>query len=142
MKQLLLLALTGRRGMTVTEAARLLGVSRQDASVTLRRARRRVDEARLTIEAFLAATAPVVRAPREAAAEEVAERLLREADAAGVKLAPGRGELVAMIRAYMAASGDGEVCIAVAPEGIPQPLDCTVLDRVERLLESLARGGG
>ncbi len=132
-KQLLVLRLRAR-GMSVSEIARRLGVTRQDVSASLRRAERSYREALETLEAYVAASSPVVvEAGEGSTVEDVAEALLREADRAGVKLALGRGELASCLRAVLrGAVVHGRlrerVCLAVSPEGVPLRVDCGLLD--------------
>ncbi len=137
-KQLLIAHLRSR-GLSSTEIARLLGVSRQDVAVAAKRARRNYMAALETIEAYLAATCPVVEAAPGEPPEEVAERLIALADKTGVKLPMGRGELAAYIRAARLIHGD-RLCLALRRDGAPVPLDCGVAERVHLLLTRVTPG--
>jgi Tfx family DNA-binding protein len=147
-KQLLVLALSAR-GVSVSRIAGLLGVSRQDVSVALRRARRNVEAARETLEAFHAAAAPVARLPPGSTLPETASIVLGAADSAGVKLGLGRSELLSVLRSLLdgLVSEDGrlteEVCIAVSPlDKLPHMVSCRLVDMVEELIRPLLGGTG
>ncbi len=136
-KQLLALRLRAE-GMSVSEIARRLGVSRQDVSASLRRAERSYREALETLGAYLAASSPVVVVAGEGSTlDDVAEALLREADRAGVRLVLGRGELAACLRAVLHGVLErgrlrGRACVAVSPEGLPVRVDCGVVEALGR----------
>ena len=137
-KQLLIAHLRSR-GLSSTEIAKLLGVSRQDVAIAAKRAQRNYTAALETIEAYLAATCPVVEAAPEEPPEEVAERLITLADKTGVKLPMGRGELATYIRAAKLVHGD-RLCLALRRDGVPTPLDCRVVERVRLLLTRVIPG--
>jgi len=126
--------------MSLAAIAEALGVTRQDVSASLRRAERAYREAIETVEAYLAASSPVVVvAERGSSVEEVAEAVLREADRAGVRLALGRGELATCLRAVLRGLLEHgrlreRACVAVSPEGLPLRVDCG-------LVESLGEAG-
>ena len=128
-KQLLLLRLVSM-GLSLSEAARRLGVSRQDASATLRRAERRYREALETVLLYAAHRGPCVRGERGETVESLAERLIEEADRAGVKLVVGKREAAALLRGLLggrASRGvlEDEACAAVEPSlGIPLVVPC------------------
>lgn len=128
-KQLRVLALASR-GLSLAQVAEALGVSRQDASVALHRARRNLEKALETLEAYYAASSPVLveAAPGETVGE-VASRLLEAADRAGVRLPLGRAEVALLLRGLLRGRLDGdrvteETCIALGPEALPLVVDC------------------
>jgi len=129
-KQLRLLRLVEAWGLGVAEAARRLGVSRQDAWASLRRARRRYREALETVLLYAAHAGPVARGEPGETVEALVDRLLREADRAGVRLRLGRLEAAALVRRLLGdAQEDGvlrrSVCVAVEPTlGIPLVVPC------------------
>jgi len=143
-KQLIVLALASRKTPTSRIAA-LLSVTRQDVSITLRRARKRIEEARKTIEAYLAASSTIVKAPCASGTEAIARLVLEKADELGVKLRVGRSELPVLLKAKLSTTprlcpGDGgEACVAITQEGLVEPVDCSIVERVEEILEKHAR---
>jgi len=134
-KQLLVLALAAR-GKTVAEIARMLGVTRQDVSAALRRARANLEKARETIEVYSAATSPLLlHVAPGTGLQELADALLREADRAGRRIPLGRAELVIYLRAVLAPRlREGrlsvETCLALDTESRPIPVDCDLADAV------------
>ena len=141
-KQLLLLALASR-GFTASEAARLLGVTRQDAAATLRRARARVRDAVETLRAHAAASGAAARAAPGEPLEALLERLLRNADEAGIRLRVSRSAALDVLRGLLEDRlSNGvlveEACAAVEPlTGLPLDVDCGLLETLEAELERL-----
>lgn len=146
-KQVLVLALR-RRGLGISEIAKLLGVTRQDVSSSIRRAERNAKKALETLEAFYAASSPVViRVDAGETLEALAEELLREADRVGIQLPLGRAELLTYLRGLLAKAIEGgrlqrPACIATGYNGLPLTIPCRLLDIVDKMAAEAARGGG
>ncbi len=144
-KQLLVLALAAC-GKSVAEIARMLGVTRQDVSTALRRARRNMERAAKTMEAYVAATSPfIVHAAAGTALLDLADELLRRADRAGRRIPLGRAELVIYLRAVLAPRlAEGrlreEACLALDTESRPVPIDCSIADAVSAVAHVALEG--
>ena len=146
-KQVLVLALR-RAGLGASEIARLLGVTRQDVSSSIKRAERNARRALETLEAFYAASSPVlVRAAPGETLEALAEQLLREADRAGVQLPLGRAELLTYLRGLLAPRlREGRLrepaCIATGPNNLPLTVPCSLVEAIEEIVKETMGGSG
>jgi len=100
-KQLTVLALHDSRGLGFSEIARRLGTTRQDAAATYRRAVANVEAAWETLVAYTLATGILVEVDKGSILDELVERVIKEANAHGVRLRWGRPELYILLRGLL-----------------------------------------
>jgi len=138
-KQLTVLALHDSHGLGFSEIARRLGTTRQDAAATYRRAVANVEAAWETLVAYTLATGILVEADEGAILDELVERVIKEADAHGVRLRWGRPELYILLRGLLRSCTEASrlvkpVAIVLRRDG---GLEAYPREKVEHVLEAL-----